>query len=122
MLDSYSYPANNRGGDASVLLHDVPPGTYHLYLYGHGTSPQYYGDYTVTVGDHSYGRKTTSKENDVMENTRWVEGSQYVKFSEVKVAKGEKIHVLIQPGGEVESSGRVFSDAMIAGLQLIPAR
>jgi hypothetical protein len=121
MLNTYNYPANNRGGNASVILYDVPPGTYNLYLYGHGTDAPYYGDYTVKVADHSYGRKTTSKENDAMQNSRWVEGSQYVKFSGLKVDKGERIEILIRPGGEVESSGRVFQDAMIAGLQLIPA-
>jgi len=123
MLDTYSYPAGNKGGDSKVILRNVPPGKYRVYIYGHGRDALYYGDYTLTVGTHNYGRKQTSPKADAIKNTRWVEGSQYVKFSNVKVASGEEMEILIQPGGQVtEDSGRTFSDAMICGLQLIPVK
>jgi hypothetical protein len=58
-----------------------------------------------------------------MRNTQWVEGSQYVKFSNVKVGEGEEVEVLIRPGAQVtDPSGRTFADAMICGLQLIPVK
>jgi hypothetical protein len=58
---------------------------------------------------------------DAIQNTKWVEGSQYVKFPNVKVGEGEEVEVLIRPGAQVtEPSGRTFADAMICGLQLIP--
>jgi hypothetical protein len=123
MLDTFDYPANNKGGDSKVILHRVPPGKYSVYIYGHGLDPLYYGDYTLTVGDREYGRKTTSHKWDAVKNTKWVEGSQYVRFSGVKVAAGENIRILIQPGGEVTTpDGRQIQDAIICGLQLIPVK
>jgi hypothetical protein len=115
MLDSFNYPANNRGGNSRVILSHVPPGTYSLYLYGHGVNPLYYGDYTVSVAGRDYGRKKTSTGSDAAENTSWVEGSQYVRFTAVNVAAGENIKILIRPGGWING----ISDAMICGLQLV---
>jgi hypothetical protein len=122
MLDSFNYPVNNQGGNSMVKLHHVPPGKYQIYIYGHGTDPLYYGDYTLTVGHRSYGRKMTSHGSDAVENTKWVEGSQYVRFTSVKVATGEDVDILIHPGGQVTALGRTFADAMICGLQLIPVK
>jgi hypothetical protein len=123
MLDSFNYPMNNRGGNSQVILSHVPPGNYSLYLYGHGTSPLYYGDYAVSVAGHDYGRKQTSSGIDAVENTNWIEGSQYVKFPAVHVAAGENIEILIHPVGQItDNLGRTFADAMICGLQLVPIR
>lgn len=123
MLDSFNYPMNNQGGNSQVILNEVPPGEYDVYIYGHGTDPLYYGDYTLTVGDHNYGTKATSDKSDAIENTAWVEGSQYVKFARVRVAAGDKVEILIQPGGQVtDHLGRTFADAIICGLQLIPVK
>ena len=126
MLDTFNYPAGNKGGDSTVILYDVPAGKYNVYIYGHGSDPeypQYNGDYTVMVGDHSYGRKPTSQGLDALRNKKWVEGSQYVKFPGVKVSEGDKLEILIRPGGQVsDHTGRLFSDAMICGLQLVPVR
>ena len=121
MYNTYNYPTGNRGGDSTVILRQVPPGKYALYIYGHGPDPLYYGDYTLTVGTRNYGRKQTSHKEDAIQNTKWVEGSQYVKFPNVKVGEGEEVAVLIRPGAQVtEPSGRTFADAMICGLQLVP--
>ena len=123
MLDTYNYRMNNQGGNSQVILHDVAPGNYQLYIYGHGNVASYYGDYTVSVGNRNYGRKATSHGTDAIENTRWVEGSQYVKFQGVKVSPGDDVEILIRPGAPVtDNSGRTFADAMICGLQLVPVR
>jgi hypothetical protein len=123
MLDTFNYPTGNQGGNSKLILRYVPAGKYTVYLYGHGTDPAYYGDYTLTVGTRNYGRKQTSHKEDAARNTKWVEGSQYVKFSNVKVSEGEEIEVLIQPGGQVtDPAGRTVADAMICGLQLVPAK
>jgi biopolymer transport protein ExbD len=123
MLDSYNYPVDNRGGNAQVILKAVPPGMYDVYIYGHEESPSAYGDYTLTVGNHEYGRKVTSNRSDAIENTAWVDGSQYVKYSEVEIGSGNDVNILIQPGGQVtDHFGRTFSDAVICGLQLIRVR
>jgi hypothetical protein len=122
MLDSFNYPANNQGGNSQVILSHLPAGMYSLYLYGHSrTSPSYYGDYAVTVGGRDYGRKKTSDGPDSIGKTEWVEGIQYVLFPAVEVAEGEKIEILIRPGGVQTEGGRSFADAIIMGLQLIPA-
>jgi hypothetical protein len=112
MLDTFNYPVNNRGGNSQVILHQVPPGKYDLYLYGHKPEPLYYGDYTLTVGGRSYGRKTTFHEDDSGQNTEWVEGSQYVKFAGIKVAPGDKIDILIRPGGET-TVGRLSAQGVL---------
>jgi hypothetical protein len=129
MLDSFNYPVNNQGGNSQVILSNVPAGTYSLYLYGHGASPSYYGDYEVFVraqkanssvgGD--YGRKKTSQGPDAAANTEWVEDSQYVRFPAVEVPEDGRIEILIRPGGVQTEGGRSFADAIICGLQLVPA-
>ena len=58
---------------------------------------------------------------DPILNTYWVEGSQYVKFSNVDVYSSEIMRIFIQPGGQVSDGARTFSDAMICGLQIVPA-
>ena len=123
MLNTINYPQGNKGGDSTVILHHVPAGKYQVYIYGHGLHPNYYGDYTLTVGTRNYGRKNTDRKGDAGQETKWIEGSQYVKFSSVKVGSGEDMQILIRPGGQVsDSSGRTFVDAMISGLQLIPVK
>jgi beta-lactamase regulating signal transducer with metallopeptidase domain len=123
MYDTYNYPTGNRGGNSTVILRRVPPGKYAAYIYGHGPIPTYYGDYTLAVGTQNYGRKQTSHKIDAIRDTKWVEGSQYVKFPNVQVGEGDEIEILIQPGGQVsDPSGRTFADAMICGLQLIPVK
>jgi hypothetical protein len=122
LLDNYNYPQNNQGGNSEVILHKVPPGKYHLYIYGHGNDPLYYGDYSLRVGTRSFGRKATSNQVDAIENTQWVEGSQYVKFRNVDVAADEDVKIIIHPGGQITKGSDTWSyaDAMICGLQLIP--
>jgi hypothetical protein len=123
MLEDYNYPTSNRGGNSTVILHQVPTGKYQVYIYGAGATPGYYGDYSVSVGGRQYGRKQTSHKGDAFRKGKWVEGSQYVRFSSVKVEPGEDVVILIRPGDPVtDSSGRTFSDAFIAGLQLFPVK
>jgi beta-lactamase regulating signal transducer with metallopeptidase domain len=120
MLDSFNYPVNNQGGNSHVILSHLPAGKYSLYIYGHGASPSYYGDYTVSVGGRDYGRKKTSENPELFQSTDWVEDGQYVRFQSVEVSDGEKIEILIRPGGVQTDGGRTFADAIISGLQLVP--
>jgi beta-lactamase regulating signal transducer with metallopeptidase domain/biopolymer transport protein ExbD len=105
MLDTYNYPAGNQGGNSDVVLNGVPAGKYDFYIYGHTRGPVGYGDYTLIVGTHHYGRKTTSNKSDAIENATWVEGSQYVRFAGIKVAAGDKVEILIRPGGSLDLDG-----------------
>lgn len=123
MLEDYNYPTGNRGGNSTVILHRVPAGKYQVYLYGAGATPGYFGDYSVSVGGREYGRKQTTRKGDGFHKSKWAEGSQYVRFSNVKVEPGEEVKILIRPGDPVtDRGGRTFSDAFIAGLQLVPAK
>jgi biopolymer transport protein ExbD len=122
MMDTYDYPVNNQGGNSQVILKEVPPGMYDIYIYGHELDPRANGDYTLTVGNRPYGRKQTSNQRDAIANTTWFEGSQYVKYGSVAIGGGDEVGILIQPGGQItDQMGRTFSDAVICGLQLIPA-
>jgi len=118
MLDNFNYPANNKGGNSHVVLHNVPAGKYDLFIYGHGTQADYFGDYSVKSGETTYGRRTTYAEDNSGQDAKWIENRQYVKFSDIKVGDGEPIEILIRPGNPVEANGRTISDAIIAGLQL----
>jgi hypothetical protein len=121
MMDVFSYPANNQGGNSQVILSHVPPGMYSLYIYGHSrVTPSYYGDYQVTVDGRDYGRKKTSEIPEKFQSTEWVEDGQYVRFQAVEVPEGGKIEILIRPGGQQTDGPRTFADAMISGLQLVP--
>jgi hypothetical protein len=123
MLDNFNYPANNKGGNSRVILHDVPAGTYDLYIYGHGDQPNYFGDYSVKSGAVDYGRKTTYAPDNSGQETQWIENRQYVRFSGLEVKAGDSIEILIRPGRPVKADyGRMISDAMIAGLQLVSAK
>jgi beta-lactamase regulating signal transducer with metallopeptidase domain len=123
MLNVYNYPTGNKGGNSTVILHYVPAGKYSVYLYAFGPTRDYYGDYTLTAGTRDYGRKQTYQKKGTIHDTKWIEGLQYVRFSNVKVGEGEDVEVLIQPGRMVtDVSERSFSDGYICGLQLIPAR
>jgi hypothetical protein len=122
MMDTFNYPVNNQGGNSQVILSHVPAGTYSLYIYGHSrTSPSYYGDYQVSVGGRDYGRKKTSENPEMFQSAEWVEDGQYVRFPTVDVGAGEKIEILIRPGGPQTDGGRSFADAIIFGLQLVPS-
>lgn len=116
MLDTYSYPQNDQEGNAQVVLYKVPPGIYDIYVYGRGTHPLFYGDYAVSAGTRYYGRKSTASSLEAVNSPTWIEGFQYVKFSNVKIRSGEKLEILIRPN---EAAPPV---AMISGLQLVPAR
>jgi hypothetical protein len=120
MMDDFNYPKNNQGGNAKVVLGRVPAGSYDLYIYGHGVDPTYFGDYTLTIGSRNFGRKATSNQFNGAEQKEWVEGGQYVKYSDIDVRSGEDMEILIRPGGEMSDGVRAFADAIIFGLQLVP--
>ncbi|MEI7961142.1 MAG: hypothetical protein WCI04_02295 [archaeon] len=109
MLNTYSYPQNNQGGDSKVILTKIPQGTFDLYIYGYSI-----GDYEVNADGVNYGRRITIPISEAKTSTIWTEGFQYVKFSNINVASGE-INIHIRPGGAP------FYDTLISGLQLIPS-
>jgi hypothetical protein len=120
MYNTFNYPQNNQGGDSEVILSQVAPGRYHLYIYGHGILPAQYGDYEVSVGSKNYGRKRTSSSEDAIRSDRWVENCQYVKFSNVTVTEAENIRIYIRPGGVAYVNPNMpLQDTIINGLQLI---
>jgi len=109
---------NNRGGNSQVIFTRSLRQIQRLYL-RHGIYSEYYGDYTLTVE-----LTTTAGSNlptlDAVRNTKWVEGSQYVKFSDVKVAlgKGRDSH---STGEQLHFLTAHFCRCYDCGLQLIPA-
>jgi hypothetical protein len=123
MLDTYNYPQNNQGGNSEVILFQVSPGSYQLYIYGHGGQAAQFGDYEVTVGSSNYGRKRTSASERAIHARSWSENTQYVRYPKLSVKEGDEIRILIRPGGAAFDMRHVpLNDAIINGLQLVPVR
>ena len=115
MLNDFSYPMNNKGGNAYIQISNVPVDSYDLYLYNKTMTDSQNGDYTVSVGGRNYGRKLTTTDVGSHNATSWQENNQFVKFANVVVNTGESINIEIQPGVGA------YHDAQISGLQLAPA-
>jgi hypothetical protein len=95
MLNTYNYPQNNQGGESQVKLLNVPEGLYSLYIYGTSSHENFYGDYSVAIGDVDYGRQATRSGSAAVQSKDWVEGVHYVKFSGLKPPADGEIKITI---------------------------
>lgn len=119
MLNTYNYPQNNRGGESQVEISHLQQGTYSLYIYGTSSYENFYGDYSVTVEDTNYGRKSTKAGPAAITAKDWTEGIQYVKFTGLKSPSNGKIKITIHEGKPFGVNGRTDTNTLICGLQLI---
>ena len=108
MMSTYLYPFN--AGEIGVAITNLPEASYQVYLYGHGIAATENGVFEVRVGQTAYGRKSTLVGNG-WNQAAWVEGAQYVRFSEVLVSAGADLVICVQPGQ--------YGHAVINGLQLV---
>ena len=65
-------------------------GTYDFYLYGHGNQDNQNGVFQFKSGSGRYGTQSTTTGSTWLSSV-WQEGSQYVEFSNVSVAKGAEV-------------------------------
>ena len=108
MLAGYIYSLSGGTLQTIVTVTDLPAGNYNFYLYGADSH------FNLKVGATDYGTKI-SYDNPLIDPPPWLEGQQYVRFSDVPVGTSQS--VVITPGTGVD-----YYQGIIGGLQveLIP--
>ena len=97
LMSTYLYPLGG-GSRITLTLTNLPTGTYDLFLYGHGGPGDAYNTaFSVSSGEMFVGTKSTSITPAWMQ-TNWVEGQQYVRFSDVFVSSGQPLLIYADPG------------------------
>jgi len=98
--------------DIVMTVTNLPPATYDLYLYGHGSLNDQNSIFEVGVPSVSYGSEATTNGPGWIYSA-WLEGVQYVEFTNVSVDTGQTLTITAEPG----ASGYAF----VSGLQIVPA-
>jgi hypothetical protein len=112
MYQGYIYPQN--GGNITVTLTNLPPGTYDFFAYGHGASNEQCGIFNLVSDSIDYGtQSTTVVGSDSWTTTTWINGQQYVRFDNVPVAEGRPVTITVRADA--------VGYAIINGLQIVPA-
>ncbi len=92
MYNNYVYPQD--GGNITLLLTNLPTGSYDFYLYGHAGS--YYDNTTFQLwsGGRECGVKATSTYGSAWASSNWDEGEQYVRYRDVGVEAGQPVTIV----------------------------
>ena len=91
MYDVYVYPWD--GGNITVTLSSLPPGTYDFYLYIHdGTWAELYSN------GLSLGSKGTAIGGTAWATANWSPGQQFVSFRNVTVTENQPVVAVVMPG------------------------
>lgn len=107
----YSLSGNPR---VTLTFTNLPTGTYDAYLYGHGGPPDSFNTaFTVESGSLAYGTRTTTT-NAGWRLAAWVEGHQYVRFTNVFVSSRQPLRILADRDAQYISS--------VNGVQLVLRR
>jgi hypothetical protein len=109
MFESYLYPLS-RIGNIRAEISRLPAGRYDLLVYAHGQIPSENGIIEVSTESVSYGSQSTATSQG-WDPGFWVEGGQFVRFTNVIVGEGETLEINSLPGQS--------QLAVINGLQLI---
>lgn len=109
MFGVYLYASNSD--PITITVTNLPAGRYTVYAYAHGGPPDNQNAaIEILGGTTSYGvAKTTTQPG--WNNTNWVEGRQYVRFTGVTVSAGESLTIMSRADG--------ITQALINGLQLV---
>ncbi len=116
MYSTYLYPFD--GGNLTLTVTNLPPGTYDVCVYGHGstqngTHQNMNGVYQLSGGAIDYGTQSTATSGTNWATTNWQEGQQYVVFRNVYITgPADALVVTGLPG--------VSGEALIAGMQIAP--
>ena len=94
----------------TVTISNLVAGVYDIYAYGHGQANVAFSDFQLTAGLLNYGTEATIDGPGWLSPV-WQEGVQYVEYTNVNVAPGQAITIVV-------SSGPPFELATISGLQL----
>jgi hypothetical protein len=105
MLHSYIYSLSlDSSVQTSVSVMNLPAGTYNFYLYG-GDS-----QFDLNVGGTDYGTKV-SYDYPIIDPPPWVEGHQYVRFSNVTIGASQTALISLGPG-------QGYPKGIIGGMQI----
>ena len=104
MLAQYIYSLSGGVLQTQVTLTNLPAGTYNFYLYGADSQ------FNLTVGATDYGTKI-SYDYPVIDPPPWVEGRQYVSFTNVPVAASQSALIALGPG-------QGYYQGIIGGMQI----
>jgi hypothetical protein len=99
LMALYLYPL---GGVPRITLTatNLPTGFYDAYLYGHGGPGDAYNTaFTVGSGPIVYGTQSTTT-NSTWQNPTWVEGQQFVRFTNVFVSRQEPLVIHADRGAQ----------------------
>jgi hypothetical protein len=100
------------GKDVALILTSLPSGQYDFYLYGHAGGAAGNTVFELLSGGRSFGNKSTAT-NGTWGLPNWVEGAQYVLYSNVRVTNDSPVVVLAHPG--------VNGYSYLNGIQVAPA-
>jgi hypothetical protein len=105
----YGIYVYNAWGNITVTVTNLVAGAYDLYLYGHGNEDNQNSLFQISVGSQSYGSEATTNGSGWLSSV-WLEGVQYVEFTNVIVSSGEAITITVEPGSS--------QYAVLSGLQM----
>jgi len=111
MFNTYIYPWD--GGDISLSVSALPPGSYDVYIYGHAPTPDGYSLFDLYTADADYGQRGTTAWGDGWNSTTWEEGQQYIVYRNVAVGDDGTFNVEVTP----DAAGY----SIINGMQIVPA-
>ena len=118
MYLSYLYPFD--GGNITLAITNLPPGSYDICVYGHGSTQngtylnEMNGVYQLSSGGVNYGTLSTATSGTGWASTVWQEGQQFVVFRNVNVADSTQPLVVTGLPG-------ICGEALLAGMQIAPA-
>jgi hypothetical protein len=108
MFDYYLYPLT--GGNITVVVTNLPSGSYDFYLYGHGELDNQSGVFQLSSGDINYGTYATAAAGTEWQSSTWQLWQQYVVFTNVTMPAGQPVTITVLP----DPAGY----AIIAGMQI----
>src|SRR5581483_5056647 len=79
MLSTFLYEAN---GPMTLTVSNLPPGLYEFFVYGHGNYDAENAVFHLFAGGLDYGSAATPADSSWV-SSAWVDGEQYVSFTNV---------------------------------------
>ena len=106
----FDYWLAANGTNLSVILTNVPYGSYDIYVYGHGHSNELNSTINLMAAWADYGTYSTTNTSAWSTNL-WTEGAQFVVFRDVMVPLGHNLEITV--------STNTAGLAILNGLQLV---
>jgi hypothetical protein len=110
MYNYYLYPLGGGDRNITVVVTNLPSGSYDFYLYGHGNVNNQSGVFQLSSGAINYGTYATAAAGTEWQSSTWQLWQQYVVFRNVTVAGDQAVTITVLP----DPAGY----AIIAGMQI----